>query len=455
MRCFYYDEKLMKAANDFWKDFFPDIYEEKMFSKTYSKILEKKIILFGAGKDVNPAIEIVGRDNIAYIVDNNPNNHGRCIDGILVISFERLLNDDERKLVLISSSAYYYEIAKQLRENGIYNYMPVTEYPLFRIFYETEKTRRFVLFNTPEHTNVGDHAIAECIKKFLKIYFPKYLIIEITEYMYSNNKSIIKNYIQKEDIILITGGGFLGTLWMKGGEQNVREIITNFYKNKIIIFPQTMWFEKTEIGIEEKKITKEIYEKAEDLTIMLREHSSYECAVNLFDKKIKSVEMPDIVLSMQVDIERTTKTKMGALCFKDDFESLLTSEDKFEIEQILKKQVNDITRISMHSKQPICIQEREQEIRKKLKELSEYQIVITDCLHCMIFCALVGTPCIAFDNISGKLSGVYEWIKDFSCIHIATLNMNMDKLIEKVLKEQNGNSFEYSPFYIEIENLIK
>lgn len=34
----------------------------------------------------------------------------------------------------------------------------------------------------------------------------------------------------------------------------------------------------------------------------------------------------------------------------------------------------------------------------------------------MMFCYLTGTPCLAIDNVSHKLSGVFSWIKDCSNI---------------------------------------
>ena len=34
----------------------------------------------------------------------------------------------------------------------------------------------------------------------------------------------------------------------------------------------------------------------------------------------------------------------------------------------------------------------------------------------MIFAAITGTPCLAFDNSSGKVKGVFEWIKNINSI---------------------------------------
>ena len=54
---------------------------------------------------------------------------------------------------------------------------------------------------------------------------------------------------------------------------------------------------------------------------------------------------------------------------------------------------------------------RTKAVNEKLLEISSYGFVITDMLHCMISCVITNTPCIAIDNISGKIGGVYEWIK--------------------------------------------
>ena len=65
-----------------------------------------------------------------------------------------------------------------------------------------------------------------------------------------------------------------------------------------------------------------------------------------------------------------------------------------------------------------------------LKEISTYQIIITDKLHMMIFCYLTKTPCITLSNYNYKIVGVYQWIKDCSYIkHIDKLDQ-LDETIE-------------------------
>ncbi len=38
--------------------------------------------------------------------------------------------------------------------------------------------------------------------------------------------------------------------------------------------------------------------------------------------------------------------------------------------------------------------------------------MITDRLHGMVFAVITGTPCLVFDNVSKKISMVYQWIRE-------------------------------------------
>ena len=47
-------------------------------------------------------------------------------------------------------------------------------------------------------------------------------------------------------------------------------------------------------------------------------------------------------------------------------------------------------------------------VYNKLTEFASARLVITDRLHGLIFSAITNTPCIAFDNLSGKVHGTYR-----------------------------------------------
>ena len=74
-----------------------------------------------------------------------------------------------------------------------------------------------------------------------------------------------------------------------------------------------------------------------------------------------------------------------------------------------------------------------QNVEKLLKNsFGNRKLIITDRLHGMIFSAITNTPCIALANSTGKVKGVYDWIrKDNNYIYFAD---SIDE-IEKILTE--------------------
>ena len=70
----------------------------------------------------------------------------------------------------------------------------------------------------------------------------------------------------------------------------------------------------------------------------------------------------------------------------------------------------------------------------------------------MIFAALTATPCVAFDNSSNKVTGVYEWIKSLDYIKIVD---NVDDAIVCVEELIKMNKKEYhKPDFKQLESEI-
>lgn len=78
-----------------------------------------KIVIFGAGIIGKQAISIY-KTEVAYVVDNNKELHGKTIDGVLIKPVEELLYDCDYKVLIASRSAEMME--KQLDKLGITNY---------------------------------------------------------------------------------------------------------------------------------------------------------------------------------------------------------------------------------------------------------------------------------------------------------------------------------------------
>ena len=78
----------------------------------------------------------------------------------------------------------------------------------------------------------------------------------------------------------------------------------------------------------------------------------------------------------------------------------------------------------------------------KLDEISGYDLVITDCLHGMLFCAITGTPCIAVDQISHKVRGEYKWISELPFIYFAErIDDISDILLDKLVNSDKTKRF--------------
>lgn len=83
--------------------------------------MDKKIILFGAGKRGLRALEKYGANKIAFFCDNSINLQGEYISGKKVISFEELCkcHQDYKVVVTVFKDKYLKEIVKQLIKNEI------------------------------------------------------------------------------------------------------------------------------------------------------------------------------------------------------------------------------------------------------------------------------------------------------------------------------------------------
>ena len=104
---------------------------------------------------------------------------------------------------------------------------------------------KIILMGTPHHANIGDLAIAYAEEKMIKQLFPDKKLYVMQEEKLDVCAKRVKNYIKKDDIILLHGGGNIGDTYVTP-EQGRREVISSYPANKIIIFPQTAYFENEE-----------------------------------------------------------------------------------------------------------------------------------------------------------------------------------------------------------------
>ena len=290
------------------------------------------------------------------------------------------------------------------------------------------KFRNIYLIGSEDAGNLGDHQIAVSMREFLGHYFPKYRIIEIPASNYKYQLAEKAKYIRKRDWICTPGGGNLGDIYPYS-EQIRRDIIQRFPDNKIIIFPQTIFFSDTRKGMEEKEITKEIYCAHKKLKLLTRDAKSFERAHEIFDGEKALV--PDIVLFSDYSAENEQERKGVLLCLRKDIEGILSQEQKHDIEKLAEKYENGYKYIDHQYPYDISVEKRQMYLDTIMAEYRSAGLVITDRLHGMIFAVITGTPCVVLDNYNQKVSSVFEWVKNLPYVYLCRNMDDMELLMEQ------------------------
>lgn len=267
----------------------------------------------------------------------------------------------------------------------------------------------FLVF-VPEHGNLGDHAIAHAECRLLDREGIRY--IQIPDTLLYILKARGKMNIFNGRIIIVHGGGYLGTLWLQE-ELILRDIISNNPTSEIFCMPNTIYYENDEDGRRLLEESIKIYNNHKHLHLYAREKTSYDIMSKIYND-VKLV--PDMVFSL--NFSEIHKSRRGALiCFRNDIEQTMSIEEielvKSELTKLFGDNISITDTVVNHR---IKIEDRKIELKNKLLQFMHAELVVTDRLHGMIFSAITGTPCIVFNSRSPKLKGSYDWIKDLGYI---------------------------------------
>lgn len=301
--------------------------------------------------------------------------------------------------------------------------------------------KKIFLFGTPMHGNLGDHAIALQEQYFFKDFFPEYEYYEILMPMYHTQKNKIKKLVTSKDLIIISGGGWMGNLWLHN-EIVIREIVETYTNNKVIIFPQTVYYTPDGSGNNECMITKEIFKKHNNLLLFVREKKSYNFIKQNFDLNGNSnvYLVPDIVLygkNIATSGKYSADSHIVNVCIREDCESQQGNVNEF-LEKITQQY--NVKKISTVIKSPVVLKERINKLQESFNNFKNGEITITDRLHGMLFSILTGTPCIVLDNKTGKVFGVADWLKDSDMV--VRVN-SFDDVFDKLKEKKNWKHKEY------------
>lgn len=307
----------------------------------------------------------------------------------------------------------------------------------------------FFVLQTPVHTNIGDHAIANAEFEFLADSFKNHTI-EVNQALIGYFIKNFKFKLRAKDIIFLHGGGNMGNEYMLEEELR-RMVVKSFNNNQIVIFPQTVFYSTDSEGIRQMEKTIEIFSYHQKLSITAREQVSYDFLKKHFTKN-NILLTPDIVLYPKHKYS-SNKRNYGLEVLRNDQESVLSSFEKGYLGKILEKNFTSVMVSDMHvvdKKRIYSSEERNKVLDFKLNQFAGAKIVITDRLHGMVLCVVTGTPCIVFSNYNQKVLGTFNWIKDLEYIKFVEDIEEVDKALED-LKSLDNKYQLYDPSMLRIK----
>lgn len=319
---------------------------------------------------------------------------------------------------------------------------------------QNKNSKKILICGTPEHGNLGDHAITYAEIQFFKTNLSEYEIFEISTNMLIKHLNTLNKLCSNEDIICINGGGSLGSLWPKS-EDLVRTVVKTFHEKKIIILPQTIFYDDS---IESQSYLKEsldIYNSHDNLFLCAREQYSFDF-FNKYYPQANSVLLPDMVLYLN-KIQHKSNRSGILLCVRQDREAIYSNKIFGVVKQYSLRNNINLSSTDTVMDREILLKDRTAELDKKLDLFRKSKLIVTDRLHGMIFAVITGTPCIALDNKSGKIRGVYNrWLNNLNYINFMdNINELEDNLESMYNIDIHSNNYSHEYFINELTPLIE
>lgn len=315
--------------------------------------------------------------------------------------------------------------------------------PILR-FKRRRKRPVFLVF-TPQHANLGDHAIALAEQRMLDRLGIDFFEVTGEELRILEHHGLLR--LLDGSLILVNGGGNLGSLWPEIERLN-RQLILRNSKARIMVLPNSIYYDNEG----DFEVSRKIYNEHPDLRFYARERLSYE-SMRLAYRDVKLI--PDMVLTM--DESRRGQKRQGCLiCLRQDVEGTLCEADREAVRASAERLFpGHVELTDMVEAQYVPVSKRDNAVAKKLDQFAAAKLVITDRLHGMIFCAITGTCCVVLDSKSPKLRGCYEWIRHLDYIRFADNAAQLECIIQQL--PDKPNRYDNSPFlfrFLELERDI-
>ena len=260
--------------------------------------------------------------------------------------------------------------------------------------------------------------------RILKDYFPDHAIIEIPRDYLTGELGKIFNAlgfgkrIRQDDVIFLNGGGNLGNLWVN--EENLRRsLIKTFADNKLVVFPQSIYFSADDAGRRELATSQQIYNAHKDFHLMTRDENSFSLAQKIFPQ-IHNYLLPDAATALQGLLDDVDVERKGVLFVLRGDKEKARDDDAIQRLQKYFAEKNipfDVTDTIIDGK--VTADNRAEKVRDVLMKIRKSKLVVTDRFHGVIFSFVTRTPVLAFKSFDTKISSGIKWFKNLPSIFYA------------------------------------
>lgn len=314
--------------------------------------------------------------------------------------------------------------------------------------------------------NLGDQAQAAAIPIWMNKHFDM-PIIEIKSYEVESCLGLLKKKINRHDVVFLHSGGNFGDDWYE--TQLLRElIISSLRNNRIIQLPQTIYYSDTENGNIASTRSKAIINKHHSLLIFGRDFESTAIAKKLFSG-ISVFSRPDMVLSLQEAVEnslgknlakRSKVFKKILLIMRNDKEGVYGQDEKNSIAKMLSNAGYSTELWDTDVDDVFPDQYKFESLTKYLKFISEFDAVVTDRYHGLIFSVLVKRPCIVLKTHNHKLTSAFDWFDEVNY----TKRIESEEYLLSAINEleqlpeytsPRWNALHFDPMAIEVKQFLE
>lgn len=303
----------------------------------------------------------------------------------------------------------------------------------------------YCLLDVPAHKNIGDNLIWLGELEYLKR-LPHKMVYTANSTLCNDSK------VNKADVILLQGGGNFGDLW-EGYQPFRRHIISRFKHKRIILFPQSVFYNDHQQMLADAKL----FNEHPDLILCARDEASFGIFKQYFTAN-KVLLVPDMAfcLDLQNRVDNSVKNRIlilkrtdkelhehfdeaklissignkAAIDVKDwptfDGNTTSTPQPKgFSLRGLgLTKIIANIPLLDklvdprygfVFSKNSTL----EEYVETGINFINQYDEVYATRLHVFILSVLLQKKVHVFDNSYGKNSGLYlAWLKDFEDVEM-------------------------------------